>query len=190
MSDVREEWLDVPNLPDGFWEKGAHLSRYRWVVGQEDRVSFGRVADAACGMGYGTQMLRDGGLDAVGFDCDPNAIALAVERYGGEFHQLDVQHATFRAFKTLVCFEILEHLVNPWRFIEQVEVQTIFASAPIIPTKEFNPFHKHDFTEQGFIDLIQTSRPGYKSYSVVQKWDQWAPDGRMMYRVVRAELGT
>ena len=172
-------WEDVPNMPE-WWEKRAHLERYEWAAKD---VPLGRVADCACGMGYGTKMLRDAGHDAAGFDASHEAVALARKRYPGcEFHVMDAQHAEFPDYTTLVCFETLEHLVNPYAFVEKLRVKKIFASAPIIPTVGVNPHHRHDFKLEGagsFRDMIE------QRFRIVDSFLQRSPDGTPVYQVVR-----
>ena len=63
------------------------------------------IADAACGMGYGTHMLHDTSHDnrVVGMDCSQEALTYAAAHYPGPAYILgDVSRQTFAGFDVLV----------------------------------------------------------------------------------------
>lgn len=142
-------------IPVENWQKQAgHVDRYRMAAGllREGDV----VLDVACGIGYGAAVLNpDGRVQYVGVDRD-GVIEPQFERFGTfETHDLDEWTPQF-GFDVAVCFETLEHLRDPWRFVEVLKLarRSVMISVPTVPTKHFNPYHLHDFTVQQIIDAV------------------------------------
>jgi 2-polyprenyl-3-methyl-5-hydroxy-6-metoxy-1,4-benzoquinol methylase len=138
--------MDIPNLPDSDAEKRLHLERYEYAASVLTGL---RVLDCACGMGYGTAMLREVGIFAVGIDLDQNAIQLARQRFPCCFFYIgDIHDCVIEGYEALVSFETLEHLKDPENVIQRLpaSLKTIIASVPIVPTVGINPSHRSDFT--------------------------------------------
>lgn len=91
---------------------------------------------------------------------------------------------TLDEFDTLVCFETLEHLRAPARFLLRLapSVTTIIASVPVIPTVGENPFHHHDFTLKSFHEMLSTA-----GFTVVESTYDSAPYRRHVNAVVLAK---
>ena len=95
-----------------------HLARYRFAMGQ---LAGSRIADIACGTGYGTALLAGSsqpGRLAIGIDIDPEAVAYATKRYGAEniiFKCADgcATGLPDGVHENVTSFETLEHVVNP-----------------------------------------------------------------------------
>jgi SAM-dependent methyltransferase len=92
-----------------------HMYRYRLA----QRFCAGKkVLDAACGTGYGSQMLKRAGARAVeGLDIDTVSIAYAVRDYAGSgitFRQGNVLQLPYpdKTFDVVVSFETIEHVPN------------------------------------------------------------------------------
>ncbi len=171
-------WLDVPSLPETEWEKAVHLARYDYA--RSALPSSAYVTDAACGMGYGTEILSRCCRRVVGYDLDPVALALARTRYPDRaFIEADIAECSFRGADALVSFETLEHLDDPWSFIDQLAPEVLICSAPIIPTLGRNPFHQHEWDEAGLRALIE------RRYVIDDLWRQRSPQGVDVYAVVR-----
>ena len=139
-----------------------HIDRYR-LAGRCMRGL--RVLDAACGVGYGTALLRSyTEREVVGVDNHLGALEYARQRYavpGVSFRQADLN--TFACetgvFDAVVCFETIEHLVDPPRFVERVwnllPPGGVFAvSTPVTPMLAEDPFHLHEWTATEFRALI------------------------------------
>jgi SAM-dependent methyltransferase len=137
---------------DDLGEAVLHLQRYSWAA---LRVPEKNVADAACGFGYGRVSLENHGCSVTGFDRSRDAIQYAQMNYPGEYEIGDIQNMTFSGFDALVCLETLEHLEDPWNFVERLDVPKAVFSAPIIPTVGINPYHLHDFTTQSLRSLVE-----------------------------------
>lgn len=89
-----------------------HIRRYDLAA--TEIVDAESVLDAACGSGYGKDVIGLG-RHYVGVDLDPEAIKVARRNYGDVFQRgsvtaLDLPDASFDA---IVSFETLEHLTKP-----------------------------------------------------------------------------
>jgi len=140
-----------------------HVERYEFSAKQANP---GRILDIACGVGYGTRLLRDtipGCHEAIGVDLSQESIAYAKEKYGKDSLYFVVGNALEftdkEGFDTIVSLETIEHLPNPSGFISHIltllKPGGIFiGSVPTTPTVDANPHHLHDFTEASFHQLF------------------------------------
>jgi len=155
----------------GWQNQLGHVDRYRMAAGllRDGDV----VLDAACGVGYGAAVLSENhsieyhGVDRA--DCvDAQFAGL------GSFvaHDLDLWEPTFE-YDVAVCFETLEHLADPLRFVAVLKRarRAIAVSVPTVPTKHFNEHHLHDFTVDqisgwlsGYGDLVVYPQPSELSH--------------------------
>lgn len=175
------EWMAIPDLPIDEQERRIHLERYAYAAS----VLHGKsVLDCACGMGYGTDLIRRGGASVLGVDIDPDAIQTARERYPESSYDVgDIYTTPFDGYDALVCFETLEHLDHPEQVIERLAgVKEIIASVPIRPTAHANHWHRKDFTHDSFRSLIGSS------YDIVYELSQAWSDGGDMYLMVHGVM--
>lgn len=89
-----------------------HFHRYALVA---DWIAGLKVLDAACGEGYGSQLLAEKAAEVTGIDVSPEAIAHAQSRYSAQnlkFIAADCCSTPFAdsSFDCIVSFETLEHL--------------------------------------------------------------------------------
>jgi SAM-dependent methyltransferase len=114
-----------------------------------------RVLDVACGSGWGSRFLTDNGAAAVvGVDSSEPVVAFATARYGTNstrFHHSDMEVFASEPFDIIVCFESLEHVKNPAGALRNLigllqPEGIILLSASVLPTMDFYPFHRHEFT--------------------------------------------
>lgn len=101
-----------------------HLARYHFAAARVDGM---RVADIACGPGYGTEILRRDGhaREAVGIDLDPETIAYAAEAHGGEGIRFvcasaDATGLPDASFDAVVSFETIEHVPDDRALIAEI----------------------------------------------------------------------
>jgi 2-polyprenyl-3-methyl-5-hydroxy-6-metoxy-1,4-benzoquinol methylase len=111
LSQNETERMDA-NVP-GIWDAArqqAHLDRYAFAA----RHCVGRrVADIACGTGYGSALLAHVAKGVVGIDICPQAIDYARRHYGtAEFRQgsADATGLIAGSQDVVVSFETLEHV--------------------------------------------------------------------------------
>ena len=140
-----------------------HTERYEYA----GRFLEGRtVLDAACGAGFGSAILRDqGAARVIGLDIDEESIGYAGQRYGGsavEFQTADLEdHALDRfQFGAIVSFETIEHLSDAEGFLRRAASKLapdglLIASVPTVPTLDINEFHRHDFTQASWRQMVQ-----------------------------------
>jgi SAM-dependent methyltransferase len=140
-----------------------HLERYRFAAGY---ARAGRLLDIACGVGYGTRLLRDENQQtrlALGVDLCEESVAYARERYGCdgvEFRVGDaMQFEDPEGFDTIVSLETVEHLPHPAKLIDHLVSLlrpngVLVASVPTTPSADVNPHHLNDFTERSFRRLV------------------------------------
>jgi 2-polyprenyl-3-methyl-5-hydroxy-6-metoxy-1,4-benzoquinol methylase len=152
-----------------------HVDRYQFAG---RFLADGRALDIACGVGYGSEMLRDAwinrpGVDESalaidGVDSAAEAIEYARQRFsspGLTFHcaeAIEYLKSRSNTYTTIISLETLEHLPQPAVYLDAVykalRPQGVFVvSVPISPTVDINPHHLHDFDETSFLDLLATA---------------------------------
>jgi hypothetical protein len=136
-------------IPVEVWEsQRGHVERYELV--KKSLIESDMVFDAACGVGYGKEVM--GATGYVGVDREP------VTEFGEGFitEDLDTWEPDFD-FSVGVCFETLEHIQNPERWLKIMlrAKRLAFFSVPTVPTKHMNEFHLHDFTVGQVAELLK-----------------------------------
>ena len=144
-----------------------HFQRYhfagKWILP-------GRVADLACGSGYGSYLLAtEYGNEIeqiIAIDNSPVALDYCKKYYSHNKILYELNDVfDFRPtvpIKTIVSLETIEHLVEPGRFVSQVASilargGRFIASAPVTPSMDANPFHQNDFTVKSFKSLFTSA---------------------------------
>jgi cyclopropane fatty-acyl-phospholipid synthase-like methyltransferase len=152
-------WIDPVDYGPHSRQHLGHTFRYglaRGFIQPSDRV-----LDAACGCGYGAQILSQRAGWVYGLDVDDEALTRARDRYDAPsitWERVDLDRAdTLPAVDVAVSFETVEHLEYPERFVTLLREATdrlMILSAPVIPTVGTNKHHKHDFSEESFRALV------------------------------------
>lgn len=126
------------------------------------------VVDLGCGVGYGSFMLADAGARKVyGVDTDKNAISHAKNHYYHKNITYIVKDAIYTKLVSsvadvIVAFEIIEHIRNPKRFIQEVlrllKPNGIFVLSTPNSQTSFgdNPYHIKEFTFKELKKLLST----------------------------------
>jgi ubiquinone/menaquinone biosynthesis C-methylase UbiE len=200
----------VPEEMRGDLIEAEHIGRYRWAT----RLVPGcRVLDAGCGTAYGTTILAEAGALAVeGVDIAEDVVRAVEPRMpeGVNLTVADVQELPFEdgAFDVVVCFEVLEHLDEAERAVNEfarVLARDGFAvvSSPnrtVYPAG--NPHHKHEFLPEELrllldrqFEFVDLYRQQSWLASAVLKDNDYASEATdlaeaRLHKVVRAELGT
>lgn len=159
----------IPGVNRRFGEGSAalrqHLLRYRFATAYVREGD--RVLDAGCGSGYGAYILAQAGAQVVGVDRSEEAIAYARTTYRHDnitwirSHLHDYQPPA-RSFDRIVCFELIEHVERPNALILSLfdmlkEAGVMICSVPVIPTRHFDCYHRHDFDAHSFAAIFVSS---------------------------------
>lgn len=113
--------LTRERLIPALWHYGAtvhHLKRYRFA---RENLQPGSVLDCACGVGYGTHMMlqRNDISNAVGVDISEFAVSFS-RRLVKDARARFCTTLPDETFDNIVCFETLEHIPDPYRFMEDL----------------------------------------------------------------------
>jgi 2-polyprenyl-3-methyl-5-hydroxy-6-metoxy-1,4-benzoquinol methylase len=165
---------DYPHL----WIKAEHLGRYLFAANYLAERGVSHVADAGCGTGYGSAELARIADRVTGLDIDSRSLNVARTRTNSgviEAVQSDLSRSSLREelsgiqFDAIVCFETLEHLVDPGStliafhdhlrpggvLIISVPNGVAERADPVgLPT---NPFHRRVFSISSITELVQGS---------------------------------
>ena len=114
-----------------------HLNRYQFAA--QRILPKSKVADVACGCGYGSWMLYAAGHDVTGVDISQEAIEYAEVNYPGpQYIRADVSEFRGR-FDVLVSFVTIEHLADPESFLKKADAPLLMASVPNEEILKFRP---------------------------------------------------
>jgi ubiquinone/menaquinone biosynthesis C-methylase UbiE len=153
----------VPEAQHGEVVHAEHLVRYHLAA---QLAESRRVLDAACGEGYGTNLIAAANAtSAVGVDLDARTVEHARLRYpAAEFVQGDVRRLPFEdgAFDLVVSFETIEHVPDPESALD--ECRRVLSSDGLLlistPNKHQylvdNEFHEREFFHEEFVDLLSS----------------------------------
>lgn len=117
-----------------------HIRRYKMAA--EKIRPRSRVADVACGCGYGSWMLHSYGHDVTGVDISQEAIEYGEKHYPGPLYVQSSAHEFSGQFDVLVTFETIEHIEEPGIFLRRVQAPLIIAS---VPNEEVFKFDKEKY---------------------------------------------
>jgi 2-polyprenyl-3-methyl-5-hydroxy-6-metoxy-1,4-benzoquinol methylase len=165
MEDNGERFIDNQKTSRDLFLQ--HVGRYLFA---SSYVCEKTVLDAACGSGFGSNMLYQKAKKVVGIDNSWDAIRYCRERYmmpNLSFLQMDCNRLALpdSTFDAVVSFETLEHLHGADVFLQ--ELSRVLKKGGIIitstPNRENfslytkgikNPFHVKEFNEDEFAKLI------------------------------------
>lgn len=151
------------------WLRHQHIARYEWA---RSFCQGGRVLDAACGSGYGSNVLR-AAAGVVSLDIAPEAIGAGRRSLGNQLRLLlgDTTRLPFRSgsFDTFVSFETIEHVLDDAAYVREarrvVKRGGVFiCSTPnravvnpgnSIDDPPFNTFHVREYTLDELILLLR-----------------------------------
>ncbi len=129
-----------------------HLTRYVFAL---NFCAGKRVLDAACGAGYGLDLISSVASGVVGIDNSKESLEYAAKNYHFynkyfSFWEADLEHASFEFLKGLLPFEVItsfetiEHLENPDFFLSNVKNALADDGVFVFSIPNTNPslFHK------------------------------------------------
>lgn len=171
-------------VPDHCETKGlyhVHLVRYRFALSWSHHKV---ILDAACGTGYGTNLLAQSATAVVGIDIEQEAIEYAKERYSQQsncsFVRGDICHLPFvdQSFDVVVSFETIEHVKYPEFFIREIRRVLRRGGVLLISTPrrsklagiriladKANPYHFSEFSRHDFDVLLKSYFPHVEMYT-------------------------
>jgi SAM-dependent methyltransferase len=153
----------LPDVPEeNYWFR-RHLAVYEWIA---ERVAGLRVADLACGEGYGADVLARSAAEVVGVDANPEAHEHARLRYRRP--TLRFERGLVEAFEgpcdAIVFLQTIEHVPEPDRLLERfvaaaplayVTTPNRLTLAPPGAEKSDNPWHLREYTLGEYRALLE-----------------------------------
>jgi SAM-dependent methyltransferase len=153
----------LPDVPEeNYWFR-RHLGVYEWIA---ERVRGLRVADLACGEGYGADVLARTAADVVGVDANPEAYDHARLRYRRS--NLRFERSLVEEFDeprdAITFLQTIEHIHEPGALLERFGRTAPFAYistpnrltlAPPGAEKSENPWHLREYTLAEYRDLLE-----------------------------------
>jgi SAM-dependent methyltransferase len=140
-----------------------HIARYEF--GARNLRDASSILDIACGVGYGSRLLKHSlpAAMVIGVDSSAEAIDYANARYarpGLSFVVADAMTFEGGPFDAVVSLETIEHLPDPEQFVDRAAARLLrpggafIGSVPVTPSMDANPHHLHDFTGRSFGKLL------------------------------------
>ncbi|MBA2522377.1 MAG: class I SAM-dependent methyltransferase [Solirubrobacterales bacterium] len=155
----------LPDVPEeNYWYR-RHLAVYEWIAAQ---VRGKRVADLACGEGYGSDVLAADAAEVVGIDANPEAHDHARLRYvrpNLRFERDLVENVT-GPVDAVVFLQTIEHiedvpallgLISAAAPLGYISTPNRLTLAPRGADKSDNPWHLREYTIEEFRDLLEPS---------------------------------
>ena len=153
----------LPDVPaENYWYR-RHLAVYEWIA---ERVRGMRVADLACGEGYGSDVLARSAAEVVGIDANPEAHEHARARYRRP--NLRFERGLVEGFEgpcdAVVFLQTIEHVGDPGALCERLAgaAPVVYASTPnrltLAPAgaeRSGNPWHLREYTVAEYRALLE-----------------------------------
>jgi len=125
--------------------------RYTWVAAcLDDRQRL--IAEVGVGLGFGAEILSDHGHWIVGIDISDT---LTAEHQDLPVIICNAEANTFRGFDTVVCLEVISHMIDPYSWLKRLEVPELIVSMPTTPSKAIYPWRKHEIPEAMLREMIE-----------------------------------
>jgi SAM-dependent methyltransferase len=152
----------LPDVPEeNYWFR-RHLAVYEWIAG---RVAGRRVADLACGEGYGADVLARQAAEVMAIDADPQAHEHARLRY--RRGNLRFERGLVESFEgpcdAIVFLQTIEHVREPDRLLARLAAAAPIAYvttpnrltlAPPGAERSDNPWHVREYNPAEYRDLL------------------------------------
>jgi SAM-dependent methyltransferase len=150
----------LPDVPEeNYWYR-RHVAVYEWIA---RRCQGLRVADLACGEGYGSDLLARRAKEAIGIDANPEAYEHArADRPNLSFRRGLVEEFDERV-DAVVFLQTIEHIHEPDRLLDRiasiapvayVSTPNRLTLAPPGAEKSENPWHLREYTPDEYRDLL------------------------------------
>jgi SAM-dependent methyltransferase len=164
----------LPDVPEeNYWFR-RHLAVYEWIA---ERVGGLRVADLACGEGYGSNVLAAGAAEVVGVDANPEAHEHARLRYRRP--NLRFERGLVETYDeprdAIVFLQTIEHVEQPDALLKgfartapvsYVSTPNRLTLAPKGAEKSDNPWHLREYTAAEYRALLEPCFSRVELYGV------------------------
>ena len=152
----------LPDVPEeNYWYR-RHLAVYEWIARRTRGL---RVADLACGEGYGSATLARTAAAVVGVDANPEAHEHARLRYEGP--NLSFERGLVEDYSgpcdAVVFLQTIEHIHDPGALLARISAAAPLAYvstpnrltlAPEGAQKSENPWHLREYTQEEYRELL------------------------------------
>ncbi len=164
----------LPDVPEeNYWFR-RHVAVYEWIAAQVEGL---RVADLACGEGYGSQILAERAADVVGVDANPEAHEHARLRYRRPNlrFERDLVESFAGPADAIVFLQTIEHIADPAALLEGfaraapvsfVSTPNRLTLAPEGAEKSANPWHLREYTAGEYRELLGPVFGGFELFGV------------------------
>ncbi len=164
----------LPDVPEeNYWFR-RHLAVYEWIA---ERVGGSRVADLACGEGYGSDVLAARAAEVIGVDANPEAHEHAKLRY--RRRNLRFERALVEAYTgpsdAIVFLQTIEHIAEPAALlagfaraapVSYVSTPNRLTLAAEGAEKSDNPWHLREYTAAEYRALLEPCFAEIELYGV------------------------
>jgi SAM-dependent methyltransferase len=168
----------LPDVPEENYWFQRHLVVYEWIARQVGGL---RVADLACGEGYGSDVLAAAGAQAVvGVDANPEAHEHARLRYVRD--NLTFTRTLVELYDgpcdAIVFLQTIEHVRNPGEILDRfkalvgpggvafVSTPNVLTLAPPGAERSGNPWHVYEYRPEEFAALCRAHFPRVELYGL------------------------
>ena len=153
----------LPDVPEeNYWYR-RHVAVYEWIA---DRCAGLRVADLACGEGYGSDVLAARSAEVIGVDANPEAYEHARARYRRP--NLSFRRELVEDFDepvdAVIFLQTIEHIHEPDRLLDRISEMSRAAYistpnrltlAPPGAEKSDNPWHLREYDQVEYRELLE-----------------------------------
>jgi SAM-dependent methyltransferase len=149
--------------------------------------SIGRILDASCGSGYGSQILSMENHDVVGVDQSREAIEWAEKHFPGPKYIVGkIEESPWEGtFETVVCLETIEHVKDPSPLLKALRKACTDKFIASVPNERMYPFvadnfvndespHYRHYTPEEFEELLEGH--GFKVEARCCQRAKWFPE--------------
>jgi SAM-dependent methyltransferase len=152
----------LPDVPEeNYWYR-RHVAVYEWIA---ERCAGLRVADLACGEGYGSDLLARRAAEVIGVDANPEAFEHARVRYRRD--NLRFERCLVEDFDedvdAVVFLQTIEHIQEPGPLLHRIaevapdayiSTPNRLTLAPPGAEKSDNPWHLREFDAREYRELL------------------------------------
>ncbi|PXV91456.1 GT2 family glycosyltransferase [Lachnotalea glycerini] len=184
MLDNADELFTGERFVPGVEDKKLEIEHFQRYQSIKELVRGKKVLDAACGEGYGSNILALAAQSVVGVDIDSGAVKRASVKYKNQANLkymersiADLEGIEDQSIEVVVSFETIEHVPEEVQMQFREEIARVLTKDGILimstPNKEIysdlydyhNEFHIKEFYKQEFIDFLQDKFSNVKLYN-------------------------